>query len=86
MPSVTLTKITKDADGRIRVRFGKLEREFGSLTHMRSAVRAALDQSGLIDLALALLLSRQPALGNPAALEGKTLTVDFSQPNWGTVG
>lgn len=85
MPSVTLTKIVKEAGGKVRVRFGKVEREYPSLEDMRSSVRAALDQADLIDLALALILSRQPNLGNPSALEGRTVTVDFGQANWGTV-
>lgn len=85
MPSITLTKIIKEEDGQIRVRFGKVEREYASLADMRASVRAALDQSDLIDLALALILSRQPALGNPSALDGRTITIDFSKANWGSV-
>jgi hypothetical protein len=86
MPQVTLSKIDKHSDGRISVRFGKVVREFASIEHMRGCVRSALTQDDLIDMALALLLSRQPNLGNPAAMEGRTVSIDFNSTSWGTVG
>lgn len=74
MPSVTIDAIERQPDGRILVRTGK-----------RAAVRASLNRDDLLDIALALVLARQPNLGNPAAFAGRTVTVDFSQVNWGTV-
>lgn len=85
MPSVTVTKIVKEASGRVLVYFGKHCREFTTVEDMRAAVRAALTRADVENLALALMLSRQPSLANPAALEGRTVTVDFSLANFGTV-
>lgn len=85
MPSVTLTKIVKEPGGRILLRFGKREYEFSSIEHFRQSVRGMLDREDLEVLAMALILARQPNLGNPAALEGRTITIDFNAASWGTV-
>ncbi len=85
MPSVTLTKIQKDADGKIRIRFGKREYEFANIQAARDFVRSQIDRETLEVIEMALALTRQPTLSNPAALEGRTLTVDFTLANWGTV-
>jgi hypothetical protein len=85
MPSVTLTRIDKRADGSVYLYFGKDVREYSSVEALRLSARSALGRADLIDLAIALALFRQPALGNPAALEGRTVAVDFSQAAWGAV-
>jgi hypothetical protein len=85
MPSATFTKIVKQDDGSIRFRFGKREYEFASLVAVREFVRRRLDQETIESLALALLVSRQPSLANLAAIEGRTVVVDFSLANWGTI-
>jgi hypothetical protein len=36
-------------------------------------------------LAIALMLTRQPALGNPAVFDNKTVEVDFTKAAWGTI-
>jgi hypothetical protein len=84
MASVTVTKIVKEAS-RVLVYFGKDCREFSSLSEMQQLVRANLTRSDLMDIALGLMLSRQPALGNPTVFEGKSVNVDFSATNWGTL-
>ncbi len=85
MPSVTLTKIQKDADGKVRIRFGKREYEFANIQAVRDFARGQLDRDTLEAITMALALTRQPTLSNPTALEGRTLTVDFTLANWGTV-
>lgn len=85
MPSVTCTKIHKDPSGRIRVRFGKTEREFQDIASLREFVRDALTPETLQAIFLRLALDRQPSLGNVSLLEGRTIDVDFSRANWGTV-
>lgn len=85
MPSVTLTKIDKEADGSIHVRFGKAGYKFNSISHMREYVHSVLSREDLHAIAMALAITRQPALGNPNALEGRVLTVDLSSANWGTI-
>jgi len=85
MPAITVTKIHKDSSGRIRFRFGKSEAEFESIQAARDYVKSALTRETLELLAMAICLNRQPSLGNPPALEGKTVTVDFSLANWGTL-
>lgn len=88
MPSVTITKIVKEGGGagRIRIRFGKLEREYASLAHLQAAAKANLSVDDLIDIAIGLMLSRQPTLTNPNVFEGHTVTVNFAAvTNWGTV-
>jgi hypothetical protein len=85
MPSVTLHKIVKEADGRVRLRFGKREREFSDLQAMRDFAEAQLTPEVLEALVVALALKRQPALGNPSAFEGRTLNVDLTLANWGTL-
>lgn len=86
MPSVTVTKISKEPDGRILVDFSHGEgREFASLADMKSVVRSNLTRDDLVDIAIALMLSRQPTLANPAAFVGHSVNVDFSAANWGTV-
>jgi hypothetical protein len=85
MPQVTLTKIHKDVGGRIRFRFGKREYEFSSIEHAKEWVRSRFNTEDMDAIAIALCLERQPALGNLATLEGRTLTVNLSLANWGTV-
>ena len=72
MPSITVTEVAKDTAGRVTVRFGSTEREFESVEHMRECVRAALTREDLMDLALALILARQPTLAAPAGGSGTT--------------
>lgn len=88
MPSTTITQIRKPPSGKIYFRFGKAEREFESIAAAREWARNNLPddpQEFLQSLAICMALQRQPALGNPAALEGRTLTIDLTQANWGTV-
>lgn len=86
MASVTLSKIDKSG-GRVDFQFAD-----GSGLGFKSAADAAdyarryLTGDTLRAIVVALALTRQPTLGNVAALEGKTVTIDFSQANWGTVG
>lgn len=85
MPSVTVTNIVKEADGRVLIRFGKREREFSSLASLRQWASNVLDRETLDALAIALMLERQPALGNPSAFEGHSIAVNFANANWGTI-
>jgi len=85
MPSVTVTKITPLQDGRVIVRFGKREREFASVADMREFARSQVDAATLEGMAVGLMLTRQPALGNPGVFEGRSVNVDFSLANWGTI-
>lgn len=85
MPSVTCTKIVKEAGGRILVRFGKVEMEFANLGAMKAYVASILDREQLTALALRLMIDRQPTLNNPSVFEGRSVNVDFSVNNWGTV-
>lgn len=84
MPSITLTKITKEAS-RVRFRFGKIEREFPSIQAARDWAQSRFTREDMEAIAIALCLSRQPNLTNVNQLEGRTLTVDLSLANWGTV-
>lgn len=86
MPSVTVTDLAVEQDGKVRIRFGKRTREFNSIEHMRMCVSEALNLETLEALAMRLILQRQPAIGNPSAVIGRTLEVDFSKANWGTLG
>lgn len=86
MPSVTITKVQKDPSGHVRFRFGKREREFPSLAEAREFVRGVLGDPDTIEAAaIALMLSRQPSLGNPAVFQGRSVIIDFSLPSWGTI-
>lgn len=85
MPSVTITSVTKNGDGSVTVVVGKRTRVYGSVAALKAAVRSNLTVDDLIDLALALALFRQPALGNPSAFDGHTVSVDFTAANWGTI-
>lgn len=87
MASATITKIQTDADGKVRFQFGKREYEFSSLAAAKAAVRdqLILSRDTLEVIAMGLALTRQPTLSNPAALQGHTVTVDFTLANWGTV-
>lgn len=82
--SVTLTQI-RQQNGRIFLRFGKETYEFNSLADIRDYVQSILGKAELHALFMACAIERQAALNNPAQLEGRTLTVDFSLNNWGTV-
>lgn len=85
MPSITLTKCGKDSDNRVRFQFGKRGYEFHDLAAANAFVKSQLDRDTLDTIMMALVMSRQPTLANPAALNGRTLTVDFSLANWGSV-
>lgn len=86
MPSVTVSKVVIEPSGRVLVDFSHGEgREYQSLADMKSQVRASLTKDDLIDMALALMLFRQPTLSNPSVFLGHSVGVDFSVNNWGTV-
>jgi hypothetical protein len=85
MPQVTLDKINKDASGRVRFLFGKSELEFPTIEAAREWARQQLLKEQLQAIAVALCLTRQPNLHNLNALEGRTVNVDFTLANWGTV-
>lgn len=84
--SVTLTKIQfTNAQSVIRVRFGKKEYEFNNLAHLQAIVEPFLRREVLEMIALAILMERQPNIGNPGAIEGHSINVDLSANNWGTL-
>jgi len=83
--SVSLTAINQDGNGRIRLQFGNVEKEFSSLAALQSWVKDVLTLDVLMALYCRIAIDRQPTLNNPAALTGHTLTVDTSLNNWGTV-
>jgi hypothetical protein len=84
--SVTLTKIQfTNANSPIRIRFGKRDYEFNDLAHMKGFVASQLSRETLESLMLAMLIERQPDINNPGQVEGKTMTVDMSVNNWGTI-
>lgn len=75
--SLTLTAAGQ-IDGRLRLRFGKHEREFVDIAEVRAWVRGVLADEGTDDLLLALLLAKGFKSGNPASVVGKTITVDMT--------
>jgi hypothetical protein len=83
--TVTLNSVQKDASGRVRFRFGDEEVEFQSLAAAADFARDQLTKRDVYAIAVGLVLTRQPALGNPSAFAGKSLTVDLTLANWGTV-
>jgi hypothetical protein len=85
MPSLTNTGIIKEAS-RVLFRFGHQEYEFPSIAAAQDFVRDKLNRDDMVAIYMALCFTRQPALGNPAVLAGKTLTIDLNQINWGTIG
>jgi hypothetical protein len=86
MPSVTLTKITKRANGSVEFRFGKIGLDFNSVADAAAFAQGQLSGETLRAQVIAMVLTRQPALGNPGIFEGKVLNVDFNAAvNWGTV-
>lgn len=86
MPTITVNNVVKEADGRVRIRFGKIETEFPSIEAARAFARDVLmDQNHLRAVAIALMMSRQPNLNNPSVFEGRSVVVDFSLPAWGTI-
>lgn len=82
--SVTITGIVKEPGGAVRIRLGKFEYCFNNLQDARDAARD-FDAEDLRALVLRLILTRQPNLGNPAALVGRTVTIDPTSASWGTV-
>lgn len=85
MPSITVTDIETFPDGRLRIHFGKYFREWSSVEAARRDARANLTREDLIDLALGLMFFRQPNLGNPQLIEGRSVNIDFGQNTFGTV-
>lgn len=88
--SVTLNSVQQDASGRVRFRFsmpsGELdEREFASISDASQYARDRLTRNEAIAMGIALVLTRQPTLSNPSAFAGKTMTIDLTLANWGTV-
>lgn len=83
--SATVTAISAPAGGPITIAFGKRTRPFNDLNHMKVVAADALTRDDLEFIALRLMLARQPAFGNPAAFVGKSVAVDFSLANWGTI-
>lgn len=83
----TITKIGKAANGRIYVRIGKTEYEFGSLAEVTDFAKQRLTQDVLHAIMIAIIMERAPTLGAAgiAALEGKGVKIDLSANNWGTV-
>lgn len=81
--SITLTGIATDADGRIRVRFGKREYEFQNLDIAKAFVADSLSRETLELIALKIAIDRAPA--NPQSLAGHAVTVDTSLASWGKV-
>lgn len=82
--SVTITKVLRQ-NGRVYIRFGKREYEFASQQAVQEFVAQKLNTEVLEALAIAIVVARQPTLANLALVEGKTLTVDPTVNNWGTV-
>lgn len=79
MPSVTITRVERGADGGVHVRFGKVGLQFASLADLGAYVREALTDDVLRALAVraaAASLPASPTLPQlRAAFEGLTLTV-----------
>jgi hypothetical protein len=86
MPSVTISKIRKPANGKIYVRLGKQEFEWNSLAEMKRDISSRFDKDDLMLIAMVMMLKRQPLLDNPTALEGLKLNIDLTLDAWGTVG
>lgn len=82
--SVTIRALEKRPDGTVRVLLGKNEYVFNSIEDARAAARD-FDAEDARQLVLRLIFARQPGLGNPAALVGRTVTIDPTSANWGTV-
>lgn len=86
MASITVTKVTKNADGSVSFQFGKTERTFESVAAAVAFARDVLaNQAAIQAAAIALMLTRQPSLNNPSVFEGHSVAVDFSLNNWGTI-
>ena len=81
----TVTKISKDPDGHVRIQFGKREYDFESIEQCRQFAQGTLNAETLDAIAVALMLTRQPNLTNPSVFEGHSVTVDFSLNNWGVL-
>lgn len=83
----TITKIGKAANGKVYVRIGKTEYEFGSLSEVQDFAKSHLTVDVLHAIMLALIMERAPTLGAAgiAALEGKGVKINLAANNWGTV-
>jgi hypothetical protein len=76
MPSLRIDEVNKRPGGAVFVRSGKHGRLFTSLADMREfGEGAGLSREELMRLAVREMLDRQPSLGNPAAFEGRTVTI-----------
>ena len=82
--TVTVDSATKDANGVVRFRFGNDELEFNSVAGAIDAMRNRFNRQDLMMIAIARALTIQPALNNPSAFNGHSVTVDLTQANWGT--
>jgi hypothetical protein len=80
--TITLTKINK-VGNKVYLKFGKTEREFNDLAHLKAFVQDQLTPDVLIALFCRIAIDRQPALASPALLEGHGLSIDTSLNNWG---
>lgn len=83
--NLTLDSVNKDADGRVRFRFQGEEMEFRSTAEAAAFAQGRFTRDDLKAVAIALVLTRQPALGNTGIFAGKVLTVDLTAINWGSV-
>lgn len=83
----TITKIGKTANGKVYVRIGKTEYEFGSIGEVQDFAKARLTSDVLHAIMIAIIMERAPTLGAAgiAALEGKGVKIDLSVNSWGTV-
>lgn len=85
MPSITVTKVVKTPEGKVFVAFGKEIIEFASIADAQSWADDVLSRRSLKAIAIALMLTRQPNLGNPSVFENRSVVVDFGINNWGQV-
>jgi len=84
MPSVTLTRYAREPDtGRHHFYFGKECLSYDSAEHARQSLAGF--SNDLKQLAMRLILMRQPGLINPVVFVGRTINLDFSLASWGTV-
>jgi hypothetical protein len=82
--SITCTNI-RSVGGKHYISFGKTEYEFNDLEHLKRVVSEQLDRRVLAALFLKIAIERQPALSNPAQLEGRTLTINTDNNNFGVI-
>jgi hypothetical protein len=85
VPSTTIRKIDKAANGSVAFYFGKRGYHFNSIEEWQAALAERFSQEDLEWIAMAIARARQPQLNNIAVLEGRAVTITPGNNNWGTV-